>query len=217
MYSDIKSSATHNFYEIKKYLLDIKSKETGLIVDALNDTSKGLFFVYIYGVYEEIIRKTVIRTIESLNQANVSISRVKYELLQLILSSEYDGLYSVGNDKKWEKRWNISNKLKVDDVISISTEIMPTDGKNIRYKQLESIAKAFGICESILPRSEIGGYINEMVENRNLIAHGNVMPQDVGRRYTADELIKKYDMINEFCTYFVEVYEKYIVHTRYLK
>lgn len=32
-----------------------------------------------------------------------------------------------------------------------------------------------------------------------------------GRKYTSDDLMKRYDAINEFCTYFVEIYEIYIV------
>lgn len=217
MYSDIKSNATHNFFEVKKFLQEIKRKEVGLAPDDLNDTSKGLFFVYIYGVYEEIVRKTVIRTIEQINQVGVHISQVKFELLQLVLSNEFDALYNVGNEKKWEKRRNVSEKLKRDSVVDISTALMPTDGKNIRFRQLESIANAFGITAAILPRNEIGGYINEMVDNRNAIAHGNLLPYDVGKRYSSDDLQKKYDGINEFCTYYVEIYERYIVNGEYLK
>ena len=58
--------------------------------------------------------------------------------------------------------------------VVISHDMMPTDGKNIRYKQLKSIANSFGIERKMYYReNEIGGYIQEMVDNRNYIAHGN--------------------------------------------
>lgn len=62
------------------------------------------------------------------------------------------------------KRWNISYKLTQNPIVVIPNEIIPTDGKNLRYRQLESIAKTFGIHNAILPRAEIGGDIQEMVD-----------------------------------------------------
>lgn len=40
----------------------------------------------------------------------------------------------------------------------------------------------------MLPRNEIGGYIQEMVDNRNYIAHGNKTPKEVGRNFTILDL-----------------------------
>lgn len=125
--------------------------------------------------------------------------------------------YGVGNEHKWEKRWNISDKLTRNPIVSIPNEIVPTDGKNLRYRQLESIAKSFGIHNAILPRAEIGGNIQEMVDNRNYIAHGNKTPKEVGREVSVNDLQRKLDHISEACAYIIELYEKYIEEQMYLK
>ena len=93
-------------------------------------------------------------------------------------------------EHKWEKRWKLSDKMINNPKVVISHDMMPTDGKNIRYKQLKSIANSFGMKENVLPRNEIGGYIQEMVDNRNYIAHGNKTPKEVGRNFTILDLIR---------------------------
>lgn len=211
MFEQIKEDTTRKMRELRMWTNNIDES------DSFAAINKGLFYVYIYGIYEETIRRVVQKTIEELNNSAVNISDCTYELYDLIFSQEYDGLYNVGNEHKWEKRWIISEKLKQNPVVSIPGEVIPTDGKNIRYKQLESIAKSFGMQDAVLPRTEIGGYIQEMVNKRNFIAHGNKTPREVGREVTVRDLLHKLENISEICTYIIEEYEKYIEEQLYLK
>lgn len=175
------------------------------------------FFVYVYGIYEETIRQTIFSTISELNNSNAKIDECIYDLYALIFSEEYDSLYNVGNENKWQKRWKISNKFEENKTLKISEQLLPTDGKNLRYKQLESIAKSFGVNNSVLPRNELGGYIQEMVDNRNYIAHGNKSPKEIGREFTKIDLLKRCEYISEVCEYIITVYKSYIVEKKYLK
>ena len=211
MFEEIKEDMTRKICELKIWLGNINDS------DSFSATNKGLYYVYAYGIYEETVRNVVQKTIEELNAKSIRIDECIYELYALIFSAEYDSIYGVGNEHKWEKRWNISDKLLKNSIISISNEIFPTDGKNLRYKQLQSIAKTFGIREKILPRPEIGGDIEEMVNNRNYISHGNKTPKEVGRDVTIKDLQRKLANISEVCTYTVELYESYIRERKYLK
>lgn len=211
MFNEIKEELTRKICELRLWLSNINDS------DDFSAINKGLFYVYIYGIYEETVRTVVQKTIEELNAKSVKIDECIYELYALIFSAEYDSIYGVGNEHKWEKRWNISDKLTRNPIVSIPNEIVPTDGKNLRYRQLESIAKSFGIHNAILPRAEIGGNIQEMVDNRNYIAHGNKTPKEVGREVSVNDLQGKLDHISEACTYIIELYEKYIEEQMYLK
>lgn len=211
MFEQIKEETTRRFCELKLWVSNIDD------TNVYGVSTRGLFFVYIYGIYEEIIREVVSATIDALNHSNVKVNECISELYTLIFSDEYDGLYNVGNEHKWEKRWNISEKIIRNPIITISHDLMPTDGKNIRYRQLDSIAKSFGMKENILPRNEVGGYIQEMVDNRNFIAHGNKTPKEVGRNYTIADLIQRCEDIAEVCSHVITVYEKYIAEKKYLK
>lgn len=213
MFEDIRDSITRKFLELKIWVANIPS---GMGDGSFAIISRGLFFVYVYGLYEEIVRQIIFTVISQLNAIGTPIDHCIYELYSLALSPEYDAIYGVGNDHKWEKRWAISDKLKENSRISI-VEDLPTDGKNIRYRQLDSIARSFGMKDDILPRAELGGYINEMVDNRNAIAHGNKLPKEIGGRYTNQDLLDRCEFISEICTHICSTYEKYITEGKYLR
>mgnify|MGYP004496980655 CR=1 FL=1 len=211
MFEEIKDEITRKIRELRMWLIGINDN------DEFAAINKGLYYVYIYGIYEETIRAVVQKTIEELNAKSVRIDECIYELYALIFSPEYDSIYGAGNAQKWKKRWDVSNKLIINPVVEIPIEIIPTDGNNLRYKQLDSIAKSFGIHKDILPRPEIGGDIQEMVDNRNFIAHGNKTPKEVGREVSVADLLRKLSHISEACTYTIQLYEQYILEKQYLK
>ena len=211
MFQNIRDEITRNIRELKIWTSCLGENEDFYVI------SRGLFFVYAYGIYEEVIRKVISATIHELNCANVTIDKCIYELYDLIFSKEYDALYHVGSEHKWDKRWQISEKLQQNPLMSIDANTFPTDGKNLRYRQLNSLATSFGIRGSVLPRSEIGGYITELVDNRNDIAHGNKTPKEVGRNYTKDNLLDRCDYVSEVCIYIADSYEKYITEKNYLR
>lgn len=213
-FEDIGTEITRKFVELKLWVSNIPSDSTNIEFATI---SKGLFFVYLYGIYEEIVRKTICATVYALNDSSIKIGDCKYELYAVLLSPEFDALYSVGNEKKWEKRWDIANKLLSNTQIDIQPDLFPTDGRNIRIRQLQSIANSFGLKGNVLPRNETGGYVQELVDMRNNIAHGNKLPREIGRNYTQEDLLKRCDILSEVCTYVVSMYEKYIVEKSYLK
>ena len=214
MFGAIRSSITRNIRDIKIW---VESISNGLEHDDERAISYGLFFVYIYGVYEEIIRRIIVETISELNASSVKLDQCIISLYSLLLSPEYDSLYHVGNDNKWEKRWSISEKIENNPEIHIDLSLFPTDGRNLRYEQLCSLKKSFGIQEDPLPRIEIRGYIQEMVDNRNFIAHGDKLPKEVGRLLTKQDLLDRCNYISEVCNYMCDIYERYIREQQYIR
>jgi hypothetical protein len=219
LFNEVKNTANLKLHDIRMYIdeIDITTISPLSSISDFDNATKGLFFVYLYGVFENIIKTTVTVTIECINNSSIALSNCKKELLCMAFDGEYTSLYNVGNDKKWEKRWNISTRLRENLNIIINPNVFPTDGKNIKVKELESIFKSFGFIEDILPRGEIGGYINEMVKNRNHIAHGDELPHEVGRRYTITDIKKSFECIDEYCTYFIDICENYIENNKYIE
>ena len=60
-------------------------------------------------------------------------------------------------------------------------------------------------------------YIQEMVDNRNYIAHGNKTPKEVGRNFTILDLKNRCDYMEEVCNYVIAEYEAYIQERKYLR
>lgn len=59
-FEDIRTEITRKFVELKLWVSNIPSDSTNIEFATI---SKGLFFVYLYGIYEEIVRKTICATV----------------------------------------------------------------------------------------------------------------------------------------------------------
>lgn len=177
--------------------------------------SKGLFFVQLYGAYEYTVKTTVSKSIELINLKRPKLSECKALFLSLALNSQLDSIASVG-DKKWEKRHALFNTLADNDHIQIPNDLFPTNGRNLRFRQLESIWKSFSIVEPVISRPELRGRISELVNNRNAVAHGNETASKIGSLNTIAELYVRYGEISEVCSYIIQTFEDYIKNEKYL-
>lgn len=54
------------------------------------------------------------------------------------------------------------------------------------------------------------GRVDELVENRNAIAHGRKSPAVIGGRYSSGDLEKRYRDIDELCIYIIDAFESYL-------
>ena len=84
---------------------------------------------------------------------------------------------------KWgrnlEHRGNLTTRMQSIDPVFIPDTLIPTDGRNIRYHQLESIWRTLCLAGDVVPRAALRGIVEELVENRNRIAHGSDSAADV--------------------------------------
>jgi len=63
----------------------------------------------------------------------------------------------------------------------------------------------------VVPRSALRGIVEELVENRNRIAHGTDSAADVGRRYTYRDLERIYSDVNETGTHVIFALEEHVL------
>lgn len=207
--------------DIKKDLIR-KYRELKIWIEKLDDTpgysiERGLYYVYIYGIFEWLVTSVVQRTIEEMNSYNGRISEYIYEVYPLIFANEFDAIQGCGNKTKWPSRKTISDRLLNDDRVNIETALIPTDGRNIQQRQLESIASAFGNKAKIFPDNRTIGYLKETVENRNHIAHGDETPAEVGSRNTKRDIASNFASIQSLSEYFLDQYDQYVENRGFLK
>jgi hypothetical protein len=177
--------------------------------------AKGLFFVYLYGVYEFTVKSIIQETVSILNNMSLRIVDCKPVLLSLILSADCDSIRDVGRDKLWPKRQQLFAQINTPQLASINTAVMPTSGKNLRLEELESIWGSFGLTGSILPTPRSRIRIEELVNNRNAIAHGSDSPTQVGSRYTVTELSTFLQDIDLICTHLLQSFSSYLTSGDY--
>lgn len=217
MFDDIKVSSTSRLLEVRAVLDFIKT--TTHPVPAPESMTvrvlKGMFYVHIYGVFEYTVTSVVQHTIYLINSLNIPLNSFKPILLSMVLNPEFDAIFITSN-KKWEKRWVLFDKMENNLTTKISNDIFPTDGRNIRYAQLESIWKTFGVDAPILNNVSLGGRIKDIVANRNAIAHGNSSASEIGGRISIGDLYQRYNEMSSYISYIIEVFEEYITQEKYI-
>ena len=129
-------------------------------------------------------------------------------VLTLVLDGAFTSVAASGRGKSWEKRLDlVANFESTAPLVSLDNTTFPTDGSHYRVKQLQTIWGVFGLDVPVLPEPRLIGRIEELVENRNAIAHGRRTPEEVGGRYSASEMDKTITDIEGVGTYVVTAME----------
>lgn len=71
MFEDIKTNLTRKIIELRIWLNNLEDSD---------DINKGLYYVYIYGIFEETIREIVQQTISCLNSRSLRINDCSFDL-----------------------------------------------------------------------------------------------------------------------------------------
>lgn len=166
---------------------------------------KGLVFVQLYGVYEYTITSSVQAALSSIGGKGLRVEHVCRELLSLVLDPYWAGAAGAGRRKLWHKRMDVIEKMQPNALLdNVSDTIFPNDGSQYRRSQIETIWKVFGITDPIVPELRLLGRIEELVENRNAIAHGRITADNVGRRYTKKDIEDRIIDVFTICIHIVE-------------
>ena len=188
MFSDIDSETTRRLLE-SKVILDYAKDQESLRHNAA--LYKGTFFVLLYGALEYTVTASVQRCISKLNERGVDVSAIKPTLYSLVFNDECNSLAD-SKDKKWTKH------------------LFPTSTGNIKYQQMESIWKTFGISANVVNTNRVIGRLDTLADNRNKIAHGRELPSSVGRAFTISDLEDFYNLISSYCSYILIVFQGYL-------
>lgn len=179
-------------------------------------SAKGLFFVHLYGPYEFTVATAVRTALHEINHNRPRISDCHPAFLSLALDPECRSLGDVGPEKMWDRRRTLFSRAYSADEVEFSETLMPTNGGNPKYEHLQSIWHTFCIRDPVVPRPEIIGRLEELVEHRNAIAHGRESPATIGGRFTLNELRGRHADISELCTHIIQTFEGYLAKRHYL-
>ena len=211
MFSDINSESIRRLSEAKSSLVLIRNEETIHHLSIDIKIHKGVFFVLLYGALEYTITASVQRCIVILNNRSYDIQSLKPTIYSLIFHNECNAITDA-KDKKWSKRYDLFSQINNSKVCAIEDHLFPTSIGNIKYQQLESIWKTFGISAAVLTDSRLKGRLSDLADNRNAIAHGRELASVVGGRYTAGEIEYIYNDISTYCSYITSVFEDYVTN-----
>lgn len=169
---------------------------------------KGLCFIQMYGIYEYTVRSSVQAALSSLKNGVLRINQIRREVLCLVLDPRWDAAAQAGPARMWECRMDLMNQAHSDELAaSFNETLFPLDGSHYRARQLHTIWKVLGLVAPVVPEQRFLGRIEEMVENRNAIAHGRRTPEDVGRSYSRLDIEERFADLKRICDHILVTLE----------
>jgi hypothetical protein len=163
---------------------------------------KGLMFVHLYGVYEYAVHSAVQAVLAAVRAEQLCPRDLHHRSLTLFLNPGFSSASTAGRTRVWKRRLDLVASFEsATPLQSLDDTLFPADGSHYRVAQLETIWAVFGITVPVVPESRLIGRIEELVENRNAIAHGRRTPEEVGGRYSVGEIEKRVDDIEKISVY----------------
>lgn len=219
MLESVSSEATARLIEARSYLSLLGSIARATRSPTMKPrlaAAKGLFFVHLCGVYEYALTTALRESLRAINDENVPILKCQPVLLSMALDPECESLSVSGRSTVWDRRRKLFQRAKSAEPIKINNALIPTDGRNFQFQQLQSIWDTLAINDPVLPDPRLRGKLEEIVQKRNAIAHGRETPSEVGGRFTMQELQVRYRAIDRICTHIISTFQKYLEQRHYL-
>jgi hypothetical protein len=203
MFGPLRSDIEARFSELESFFAAARIFDGDLAA-----TSKGLAFVQLYAAYEFTVKSVVQTAIDSINTHAHKMKDIKPSLMALYLDRELASLRDAGRKNIWNARLRLFERVFCDDIIALANNAgPPTDGSHYRHTHLITIFNVFGIARLPARRRTHLFRIDEVVNHRNQIAHGNETAADVGRRYTRSEVSHRIRQMKSVCLLLISVFD----------
>lgn len=217
MLNAVSNASTERLIEVHDYLRLIETLQP--ITPSVKPNwmaAKGLFFVHLYAAYEFTVTAAFRATLQALGNSGLRLANCHPAFLSVALDAEIKAVVASGTKKHWEKRRTLFQGIKSNTPLQLNDSLLPTDGSHFRTTHLQCLWDTLCIKDAVVPRPPLLGRIEELVENRNRVAHGRESAAAVGRRYSVPDLQKRYDDVHEVCIHLLQVLSKYLQDKQYI-
>ena len=197
----------------------LSNQRTVALIESLEEKSqmvlasacKGLIFVQLYATYEYSVSSAVQATLVALRTAGVEIRTLHRDLLALVLNSHWDSAANSKRSRVWDSRMALLSSIDSDELTStLRDDLFPSDGSHYRIQQLHTIWKIFSVSGPVVSEPRLIGRIEELVENRNAISHGRRTSEEVGSRYSWQEIAKRVNDTDAIAGHIVSRLESHV-------
>jgi len=209
----VSQSSTLRFNEVRALLTEIRSRET--IPPApeteIVSTLRGLFFVNLYGAFEFSITEAVQTLLQEITRACIPYSQFEPLFHAVALDGKFSAISDAGRKKKWKARRELLSQQVSATVCGLNDTAFHHDLQNIWFETLSMLFDALCIAEPVVPEARLRGYIDEVVDRRNAVAHGRESPALIGR-IRSTELELRLDAISQTATHVILCFDKHLAN-----
>ena len=192
MFPDLQLEILDRFTAVEQFLRNSPKRGD------LSQTAKGLVFVQIYAIYEYTAKNVTRIAITEIASHGHNYVDLRASLLAIFLDPQLRSLRDCGDAKTWEKRLELFDQALANNPVA-AVAAMPHDGSYFKHTQANLILKTLGIKRTLTVRRHHPYRIDEVVNHRNSVAHGEETARDIGRRYSRKEIWSRITLMKRFC------------------
>jgi MAE_28990/MAE_18760-like HEPN len=176
----------------------------------LSQTARGLAFVQIYAIHEYTVATVVEHAAGAVAAHAHKYMNLRPSLLALFLDAEIRSVQDSGPKSQWESRLTLFDRATSKKPAAfVGAPAMPADGSHFRHPQIELILRVFGIKRKLTRRKRHLFLIDEIVNYRNEIAHGNFTAAEVGRGYSNEEVRARIRQMKSVSLRLIQILEEH--------
>jgi len=219
-YRNLISDIVVRFNECNILLNEIKRKEELLIPPNTefveHKVLKGLLYVSLYACIEFSFNELSIRTLSLIKSKNILYHHFENKFLTIALSSSIQGIRDCNSKKLLDKASEMFHLSESGDIANFNETFISQYLQNIWGKSFNQLTKTLGISSFEITTREIAIF-DEIVNNRNMVAHGRELAQIIGSGPTYSDLKSKYDTIFDTINRYVTHFESFYSNKEFLK
>lgn len=171
---------------------------------------RGLAYVSIYASLEFTVRKAVNITLQSIGSVSPRSNHLVPRLHSIAQDGEFKSISASSPSKTWERRVQALDKIFSDAACEMPDTAFDMYLQNVKRPVLEQLFECLDLPGAVVPANECFGYLQEVVDGRNAVAHGRSSAMEQGRRHRCSELMLRHAAISEICRHVLEVFEAYV-------
>lgn len=210
-FASISQSSTARFNEVRALLTEIRAQEVAPPTTEPDIVAilRGLFFVNLYGAFEFSVTEAVQILLQEITRAQIPFSQLEHLFYAVALDSKFSAISDSGRKKRWAVRRDLLSQQTSGIACGMNDTVFHSDLQNIWFETLSTLFESLCISESVLPEPRLRGYIDEVMERRNAVAHGRESPASVGR-IRSNELELRLEAISRTATHIIFCFDRYL-------
>lgn len=184
---------------------------------ALSLTLRGLFYVSVYGAIEYAVTHGTQAFINNLCSLSVNTKHLEQSLYAIALDSQLTSARDSGEKKKWESRRAIFKSMETGGICAIPDTVFGTYLHNVHPKTIEEIFSCLGVQKPVTSAESEIGYLREITEKRNAVAHGRETAGDAGKGLTKQDMEIRLTAAYSIGSYFLAAIDDHAASLKFVR
>lgn len=218
--AQVSANVDARFSEIHKLLTHIKNLELSAARDRDSVSGeiaailRGLFFVQLYGAFEYAVTLSVQVLLQEISRVAVPYCGFEVLFHAVALDAQFKGISDTGS--KWTKRRLLLEMQSSNETCTLNDTVFQDQLQNIWYRTLTDLFEYLCIPSKPVPDDRMRGYIDEVVDYRNAVAHGRLSTLEVGRLKTIEDIEKRLDAITRVADHIITCFDDLLINRRFV-